>query len=232
MVALPPSAVVLDRTFFYPGGGGQPPDRGSIVVAGADPAAVVDVARSGREVLHRLARSRGGAARTWRIGEEVEGMIDWDRRFAHMRLHTGQHLASALLFSGTGLRTRRAVLSGRGGTIDLEGPAPTGPAWDDWAAGFERAVAEDRSVRVRHVAVAEYERSPSPRSGLVPLPPGLTEVRLIEIDGSDASPCGGTHLRSTGEIGRFDFLPPTPAAPERVAFTLGPSASGPPTPSE
>ena len=166
-----------------------------------------------------------------RIGESVQGAIDWDRRFAHMRLHTGQHLASALLFRSAGLRTRKAVFGGRSGTIDLEAPAPTGSAWGAWLGEFAAAVREDRPVRVRHVDRAEYERSPAPRSGLVPLPTGIDRVRLIDIEGVDAAPCGGTHLRRTGEIGRLRFDAPSAAMPDRVGFTLEGPDDGPPTPS-
>jgi misacylated tRNA(Ala) deacylase len=230
VVALPPGAVVLDRTYFYPGGGGQPPDRGALRTEGGTQLAVADVSRSGREVLHRLGRGRDPAARALRTGDEVEGAIDWERRFHHMRLHTAQHLASAVLFTTTGLRTRRATLSGIRATLDLEAPEPSGEARSAWRDDFVTAVAGRRPVTVRHVPIEEYERNPSPRSGLVPLPVGLRSVRVIEIAGCDASPCGGTHLRNTAEIGLVRFEEPSPSAPERVVFTLEEPPGAPSTP--
>ncbi len=228
--ALPPGAVVLDRTFFYPGGGGQPPDRGLLHLADAAPIGIADVSRTSGTVLHRVARGRGPNARPARVGETIEGEIDWDRRFRHMRLHTAQHLASALLFSRAGLRTRKATLGGSEATIDLEGTAPDVGEGAAWVEEFREIVRAGRPVRVRHLPRAEYERSPSPRSGLIALPPGIEEVRVIEIDGADASPCGGTHLRSTGEIGGVRFHRPSGAQPERVHLTVEEPTGGAPTP--
>src|SRR5208282_5077100 len=119
VTALPPGGVVLDRTYFYPTGGGQPADHGVLRI-GEHRWEVTDVGRSGSAVVHRI-RAVGGAPRAPPIGEEVEGELDWARRYRHMRLHTGQHLLSARVFSRTGLRTVKANLSGVTATLDLEG---------------------------------------------------------------------------------------------------------------
>jgi len=118
VTALPPGAVVLDRTFFYPTGGGQPNDKGTLSVPGEPSIEVVDVNKSGAGVFHRV---RGSTASLHRlsVGGEVDGTLDWDRRYRHMRLHTGQHLLSARIFARTRLRTRRAQLSGSAATLDL-----------------------------------------------------------------------------------------------------------------
>ncbi len=229
--ALPPKAVVLDRSYFYPGGGGQPPDRGSLRLGDGSVVPVIDVGRSGPELLHRLGRAPGTEVRRLGPGDELEATIDWTRRFAHMRLHTAQHLASALLFQANGSRTRHAALSGLSATIELEAAAPTGAEEAAWKARFAEAVRAGRAVTVRHVPKEEYERNPAPRSGLVPLPSGLSTVRLIEIDGYDASPCGGTHLRNTREIGPVAFAPRAGGDPARVDLTLGAAAPDPSTPS-
>jgi misacylated tRNA(Ala) deacylase len=221
VVSLPPGAVVLDRTYFYPTGGGQPNDRGVLGAPGSPALEVTDVTRSGLSVVHRV-KGPSEAMRALVVGHEVDGRIDWARRYTHMRLHTAQHLLSALLFARTGLRTRRANLSGTGATIDLERPLPT-----DLRPGIEsefRAARDsDRGVRIRLVPRAEWDRLESPgRSGLVPLPPQADPVRVIEIEGFDLCPCGGTHVRATGEIGPVEFLAPTaPGTPvDRVAFRL------------
>ncbi|HTW55057.1 MAG TPA: alanyl-tRNA editing protein [Thermoplasmata archaeon] len=231
VVALPPGALILDRTYFYPTGGGQPADRGTIVLPDGARLDVVDVAKSGPSVVHRVRAARGSAARP-AAGDEVVGTIDWERRHRHMRLHTGQHLLSARVFERTGRRTRKATMSGRDAVLELDGPlddALRGPLGDDLAD----AVARPRPVAIRHVTRAEWDRHPSSaRSGLVPLPPQVDPVRVIEIDGLDSCPCGGTHLRSTGEIG------PTALAPvvalgdggSRLTLTIDPTPGPSPPP--
>jgi misacylated tRNA(Ala) deacylase len=221
VTALPPGAIVLDRTFFYPTGGGQPADRGVLRPEEGNALEVVDVVKSGSAVMHRV-RGDPAVVRGLRVGAELEGTLDWERRHRHMRLHTGQHLLSARIFARTGLRTRKANLAGAGATIDLEGPL--GP--DALAAVVDDlldAVQHPRSVSIRMVPRAEWDAHPDAgRSGLVPLPAQVDPVRVIEIDGADVCPCGGTHLRSTGEIGAMHWPPivPLSGAGSRVAFTL------------
>ncbi len=222
VTALPPGGVVLDRTYFYPVGGGQPSDHGTIGIQDEPPRAVVDVTRSGTAVVHRLRRAGGDLRRALRMGEEVVGEIDWERRHRHMRLHTAQHLLSALLFSRTGLRTRDARMSGNGGTIDLEKALPLDFEPARLAEEANTVLARDLQVLIRNVPRTEWDGSAAPRSGLVPLPRHVDPVRLIEIEGLDACPCGGTHVRSTGEIGALGIEPPVPVASGgvRVPFRL------------
>ncbi len=230
VVALPPGGVVLDRTYFYPTGGGQPSDQGSLRTEGGQPLAVVDVIRSGSSVVHRL-RGPNSALRDLKVGGVVEGTVDWSRRHRHMRLHTAQHLVSALVFAHTGLRTERANLSGSSATIDLEGAMP-GERAEGLPAWVGAALEVPRRVAIRLVSRAEWDRHPSSaRSGLVPLPATVDPVRVIEIEGLDVCPCGGTHVRSTGEIGPLEFPPeaPRPSGKTRVRFLL--SGVDPPTPS-
>jgi misacylated tRNA(Ala) deacylase len=220
VVALPPGGVVLDRTFFYPTGGGQPNDRGTLGVLGAEPTEVVDVTKSGLSVLHRV-RGSSTVLRGLAVGAEVEGVLDWDRRYRHMRLHTGQHLLSARIFERTGLRTRKAQLAGTGATLDLEGSLSP-DLLPQLSEDLADAVAHPRPVILRHIPRAEWDRDPfAKRSGLVPLPPQVDLVRVVEIEATDLCPCGGTHLRSTAEIGRVTLRPPVPAAGgDRIGFSL------------
>ena len=221
VATLPPGAVVLDRTFFYPTGGGQPSDRGRIWGPDGRSFEVVEVTRSGASVVHRL-RLSGPAGRSLPVGTEVTGELDWPRRHRHMRLHTAQHLVSARLFVRTRLRTRRAVLSETTATIDLEGPL---------LASERRALIEDvraqldrgHAVSIRWVPRGEWDHHPSSeRSGLVPLPAQVDPVRVVAIEDLDVCPCGGTHVGSTEEIGSLRFLPvPETLTPNlRVSFML------------
>ena len=221
VAALPPRAVVLDRTFFYPTGGGQPGDRGRISGPDGRSFEVEEVTKSGSSVLHRL-RLSGPVGRSLSVGAEVEGVLEWARRHRHMRLHTAQHLVSARIFARTRLRTRRALLQGTTATIDLEGPLPT----ED-----RNALAEDvrsrllppHAVSIRWVPRGEWDRHPSSeRSGLVPLPAQVDPVRVVMIEELDLCPCGGTHVGTTEEIGPLRFAPvadgSTPSP--RVTFAL------------
>jgi Ser-tRNA(Ala) deacylase AlaX len=225
VTALPPGAVVLDRTYFYAVGGGQPADRGTLTTPAGEELPIADVARSGGAVLHRIGRGADRAARSLKVGDPVRGTVDWGRRYDHMRLHTGQHLASALLFRSTGLRTKEAVLGKGLATLVLEAAYPDPASFPGWVASFELTVAGDRPIRVQFQPRAAYEQAPPGRSGLIPLPKEVDPVRLIEIEGTDANPCGGTHLRSTREIGPVLFRPLDPAAPGRIVFELTPAAS-------
>jgi misacylated tRNA(Ala) deacylase len=223
VVALPPGGLVLDRTFFYPVGGGQPADRGTLRRGDGAAWSVVDVTRRGGTTLHRLDRRRRGTPP--QVGDELSGEIEWDRRYLHMRCHTGQHLLSARVFALTGRRTRRAVFGGGQGTIELDGAWPSDRAItalrDDVRSWIER----DRPVALRFVPRAEYDRDPAPRAGLVALAPQVDPVRLIEIEDADRCPCGGTHVRSTGEIGSMAIAEPSPRGEGggAIEFTLGAS---------
>jgi misacylated tRNA(Ala) deacylase len=229
IVALPPGAAVLDRTYFYPAGGGQPCDRGTLRPVDGGEVRVIDVAKSGSAVLHRVKVPR--PAPPLRVGTQVEGTIDWVRRHRHMRLHTAQHFVSAQVFGLTRLRTRRAILAGIRATIDLEGPLAE-TLLPTLAAGLREAVERPRAVSIRMVTRHEWDRNPqSERSGLVPLPAQVDPVRVVEIAETDVCPCGGTHLRTTGEIGsvRFEPLARFPDGSSQVAFTLEDSEPSTPT---
>lgn len=236
VAALPPGAVVLDRTFFYPTGGGQPCDRGTLRAADQRPFHLAEVTKSGGSVLHRLVRSPGAAGRSFAVGTLVDGELDWTRRHRHMRLHTAQHLVSARVFARTRLRTRRAALAGTSATIDLEGPLPIdvrNAITDEVRDHLTRT----HAVSIRWVRRTEWDRHPgSERSGLVPLPAQVDPVRVVEIEGLDVCPCGGTHVGSTDEIGPLRFSPGpgttgSNSGPDsRLTFTLEqadrPSRSG------
>jgi misacylated tRNA(Ala) deacylase len=225
VVSLPPGGVVLDRTYFYPTGGGQPSDQGTLALPDGGAIDVVDVTRSGTSVVHRV-RGPSAVVRRLAVGTEIEGTIDWDRRFRHMRLHTAQHFLSARVFARSGLRTRRATLSSDRAVLDLDGPLAAdsvAPLEDD----LRSAVESPRSVSVRLIPRSEWEANPAKgRSGLVPLPAQVDPVRVIEIDGVDLCPCGGTHLRSTGEMGAVALEAPTPlpTGGSRLGLALGAAA--------
>ncbi len=177
-------AVQLDQTAFYPTSGGQPHDTGSI--AGIP---VVDVWDEEDGAIWHLLTAMPTL-------DAINGVIDWPRRFDHMQQHTGQHLLSAAFVAGVQAQTVGFHLGTDASTIDLDYPQLT------WDIAFQiedevnRVVWENRTVTIHTVTRDAL--------GDIPLrkPPQVTgDIRVIWVEGYDASACGGTHVHATGEIG-------------------------------
>ena len=189
----------LDRTVFYPEGGGQPGDHGKLRLAGGGEIAIVD-ARKGSgpdEVLHIPAE--GSALPD--PGTKVTAEIDWERRHRLMRMHTLMHLLCAVV---QGDVTGGQVGDGKG-RLDFNLPDTN---LDKEAIGqaLNRLVEEDHAVAPRWISDAELEQRPElVRTMSVKPPSGAGHVRLLEIEGVDLQPCGGTHVRRTGEIGPVEI---------------------------
>jgi len=176
--------VILDQTHLYPASGGQPNDLGKLGEAN-----VVDVrALDNDEILHVVDRPVGTG--------RVEGCVHWPRRFDHMQQHTGQHLLSAVFQERFGLPTISFHLGESVSTIDLSGHQPSPQILEGAARAANAVVFEDREVTVRYGTADEFARvgvrKQVERSGI---------LRAIEIAGIDLQPCGGTHVRRTGQIG-------------------------------
>jgi alanyl-tRNA synthetase len=173
--------VYLDRTAFYPTSGGQPFDLGSI-----GGAAVREVVDEGGRIAHLLAAPVAAGP--------VECTVDWNRRFDHMQQHTGQHLLSAVFEELFHLRTVSFHLGAESSTIDLEGGAPDARTAAAVESRANQVVWENRTVAIGYedAAGAQGLRKASERQG---------SLRIVSIDGLDRSACGGTHVRTTGEIG-------------------------------
>lgn len=173
--------VILDRTAFYPTSGGQPFDLGTL-----NDAAVIEVIDADRGVVHVLDRPAGAG--------RVRGKIDWNRRFDHMQQHTGQHLLSAAFEELYGMKTVSFHLGSEVSTIDLAAPAISPKQIVAVERRVNALVFENRPVRIAYedADAAEGLRKQSDRKGL---------LRIVSIEGLDRSACGGTHVRTTGEIG-------------------------------
>jgi misacylated tRNA(Ala) deacylase len=193
VVAADADGVTLDRTVFYPLGGGQPGDTGALAWDGGG-AAVIDT-RYGADGCIRHVVEPGADLPA--PGVRVHATIDWDRRYRHMRMHTAMHLLGAVLrygVTGGNISAEKSRLD-----FDME------EAVDKEAvtAGIERLVAEDHPVRCRWITDAELDAQPElVRTMSVQPPRGQGRVRLLEIGSVDLQPCGGTHVRSTAEVGR------------------------------
>ena len=177
-------AAILDRTAFYPEGGGQPGDRGTLGAA-----AVIDTQERGGVVLHVLAG-------TIEPGE-VAAQVDWPRRFDHMQQHHGQHLLSAA-FDKLGAPTVSFHLGERTCTIDLDAPLGKVDAVHAEALANE-SVWRDLPVIARDFTGDERARLPLRKEP-------VKGDRVVVVEGVDASPCGGTHPARTGEVGCIAVL--------------------------
>ncbi|HXR97789.1 MAG TPA: DHHA1 domain-containing protein [Terriglobales bacterium] len=191
-------SLALERSAFYPTSGGQPADCGELRGAGGARAAVLDVEEDADGVIwHRLDRVPDGG---FAVGDEVEGEINWSRRFDHMQQHSGQHLLSAVLLRECGARTLSFHLGPESATIDLDTPVLDLAALRRVEEAANWIIAEDRPVRIRTVERGEAEALLA-SGALRKLPERGGPMRLIDIDNCDLNACGGTHVRSTGQIG-------------------------------
>ncbi|MGC9332952.1 MAG: alanyl-tRNA editing protein [Anaerolineae bacterium] len=199
-------AIVLDRTAFYPTGGGQPHDTGTL--NGLQVQDVVERVEDGA-VVHVL----DGALQ----GPEVEAEVDWARRFDLMQQHTGQHILSAAFVARLGANTVGFHLSDDYATIDLDRAPLSAGDLADVEALANAVVFEDRAVVARFVSDEEL-------SSLVLRKPLAHEgpVRIVEIPGLDTSACGGTHVQSTGQVGLIKITrSERRGADTRVEFLCG-----------
>ena len=189
--------IVLDRTVFYAASGGQPADRGMLTTATGDAIPIVNASYTDpekTEIAHVPAATTGVQ---FKIGEPVHAAIDWGLRYARMRMHTALHLLSAVLpYPVTG-----GAVGDADGRLDFDIPE-AGLDRDDITRKLADMVAAGAEVRSSWITDAELAAAPGLIKTMSVKPPtGTGRVRLIEIVGYDLQPCGGTHVRSTTEIG-------------------------------
>ncbi len=202
--------ISLDVTAFYPGGGGQPSDRGRL-----GSREVLETLEDGETVWHRV----DGPLEE---GVRIEGAIDWPRRHDHMQQHTGQHVLSRAFVEMAGADTRSFHLGAELVTIDVDHASPDEALLRRVEQRANEIVWEDRGVHAHLVSMEEALRFPLRK------PPQVEgQVRVIEVDGYDWSACGGTHVARTGEIGVIALLGTERyKGGTRVSFVCGARALG------
>jgi misacylated tRNA(Ala) deacylase len=193
VIAVDGVSVALDRTAFYPTGGGQPHDTGMIGTA-----AVVDVRKDGDDVWHRIDGPVPAP------GDTVHGVVAWDRRHELMRTHTAMHVLCGVIWNEYGVPVTGGNMEPLSARMDFEfGPLPEGfgPRIEELVNAELRA---DRPIEVsfipRSVAVLDRDLI---RTKVSLVPEHVAEVRVVDIVGLDKQADGGTHVRTTGEVGRF-----------------------------
>jgi alanyl-tRNA synthetase len=180
------TAVTLDRTAFYPTGGGQPSDTG--ILSGARVLECIESEENG--VLHVI------QGRVPEIGATVKGRIDWPRRLDHIQQHTGQHILSQAFVTLFNAPTRGFRVLDDVCEIDVELNNPTNEMIERAVELANNVIWEDRQITIKSVTPEEASRLPLRKE-----PSRDGELRVIEIEGFDLTPCGGTHAYRTGEVG-------------------------------
>jgi misacylated tRNA(Ala) deacylase len=192
--------VVLDRTVFYPGGGGQPSDRGLVLRASDGRSWTVRGARkSGADIVHELEPADDGPPE---LGDVLTVDLDWARRFALMRTHTALHALCGVVWRDYGAPVTGGNMEPGGGRMDFEFERMSGELVDEIEAKVNAELAARRDVRVNVLPRDEAFAIPDLiRTKVNLLPPGIEEIRTIEIVGLDLQADGGTHVANTSEVG-------------------------------
>jgi misacylated tRNA(Ala) deacylase len=193
VVGVGDGTITTDRTVFYPLGGGQPGDTGQAKWSGGA-AQIVDTRYGeGGGIVHHI---EAGSPLPG-VGDTVRLSLDWGRRYRHMRMHTAMHLLGSVLqygVTGGNISTEKSRLD-----FDMEDTVDK----EAVQAALQELVAADHPVSFRWITDEELDANPElVRTMSVQPPRGKGKVRLLEIAGVDLQPCGGTHLKSTGEVGQ------------------------------
>ena len=190
-----PDGVVLDRSAFFPGGGGQPADTGTLEHEGLELQVTGTARREGELVL--LLEGEPPP-----VGAHVHGRIDWERRYALMRTHTALHMLAGVIGRDHGALVTGGNMEPLRARMDFELPSMSADFAEAVEAALRKEVEADRPVRVSFLSPEEFASRPELiRTKTNLLPPGLEVVRVIDIEGLDRQADGGTHVGRTSEVG-------------------------------
>jgi misacylated tRNA(Ala) deacylase len=211
--------IVLEGTYFYPEGGGQPPDHGTLSWPGGH-AEVDGVRKDHGDVRHEIGRLEGDPPAA---GESVEAEIDADRRERLTQMHTAQHVVSRVVLDEYGAGTAGNQVGPERSRIDFEPADFDESDLERIEAKSNEAIEGDLAVRKENRPREAVEREVDEGRALLELiPESVDPLRVVEIEGFDMCPCGGTHVNSLGEIGRVEVVDRTSKGEdtERVEFEL------------
>lgn len=195
--------VVLDRTAFYPGGGGQPNDTGQLSFSGDTIYPVEKVKKQGADVLHFI----GGELPLPQVGVQVHGQIDWEHRYLLMRTHSALHVLCGTVFRDYGALVTGGNMEPGKGRMDFEFERLQGELVGEIEAAVNKEVEAGHEIRVKILPREEAFQIPDLiRTKINLLPEGIIEVRTVEIVGLDLQADGGTHVKNTSEIGKIKVV--------------------------
>jgi len=200
VVKLSGREVILAKTAFYPGGGGQPADKGSLGI-GPINASVVDARREGADIVHVLDSAIPETV------QKLKGELDWERRYAHMRYHTALHVLSGVIWRSFDAKVTGGQMRADRARMDFSFPGE----WTAEVVGeIERlaneSLAEGRPVKVYELPREEALKNPDLiRTQVNLVPERVKTVRIVEIEGIDTQADGGTHVANTREVGEMEI---------------------------
>jgi misacylated tRNA(Ala) deacylase len=195
-----PDGVVLDRSAFFPGGGGQPADTGTISHQGME-LPVTGVARRDGELVVQVEGSPPAP------GSKVSGRVDWERRYSLMRTHTALHMLAGVIGRDHGALVTGGNMEPLRARMDFELPSMSADFASAVEAALRREVEADLPVHVSFLSPEEFQaKQELIRTKTNLLPPGLEVVRVIDIEGLDRQADGGTHVARTGEVGEIHVV--------------------------
>ena len=202
VVRAEPAGIVLDRTVFYPRGGGQAGDAGILAVSGGGEIAIADTVKGeGAEIVHVPAAGQEAAVAALKPGDAVTARIDWARRHRHMRFHTATHLLCAIVPH----QTNGCSITSEYARLDFDMVEPLDR--EQLERELAKLVGGGHDVRTVWITDEELDAKPDlVRTMSVKPPRGVGKIRLLEIDGVDLQPCGGTHVANTREIGALKIV--------------------------
>lgn len=190
--------VVLDQTAFYPGGGGQPADRGTLSV-GDKVYEVKRARKNGPDIAHEITGDTLPA-----IGDAVTGQVDWERRYKLMRTHTALHVLCGVVFRDYGALVTGGNMEPLKGRMDFEFESMHKELVQEIEENINLEIANARDLKVASLPREEAFQIPDLiRTKINLLPEGITEIRTVEIEGLDLQADGGTHVRNTTEVGKL-----------------------------
>ncbi len=191
------NAVTLNRTAFYPVGGGQPSDTGTIT-KGHEIFIVSKVKKQNDLVLHFI------EGKLPEEGSEIIGKIDWKRRYEFMRTHTALHIMSAVVWREYGAHVTGSNMESLKGRLDFEFEKINAELVKEIEVKINEEVKNDRDIKVKFLTREKADKIPELiRTKINLLPKNLTEIRIVEIEGLDIQADGGTHVRNTKEVGKI-----------------------------
>ncbi len=213
--------VVLNQTIFYPRGGGQPADAGKLLVPGSE-FRVINVVKKEGKIVHELDREPETGNPELAPGARVRCVIDWDRRYALMRMHTAAHVLAAVMHRELGALISGNQLEAGRARFDFTLAEFDRPKFDEAVKKANEELSRDAALKSYSLPREEALKIPGVVKLAAALPPSVSELRIVEIPGVDVQADGGTHVRNLREVGRIavEKLENKGKENRRIYFTL------------
>ena len=192
--------ICLDQTAFYPLGGGQPSDIGLLKWNDIE-SVVKQVIKKGDTVQHIIQGEKPP------VGTKVHAILDWDRRYNHMKMHSAQHIISGIIFDDYNARTVGNQIHAEYSRVDFHPARFTDEDLEKIVIKFNNIITKNLPIKIYEEDRASLEkRVDQQRAHLDLLPKFITKLRIVEIESFDVCPCAGTHVKNTSEIPKIDKL--------------------------